>query len=113
MIKKQYRLRASRHVDRAIRKGIAFNGQVFRVKAFAKRSKNEPSRISVILSAKRFKTAVSRNLIRRRVKAAFYNHLKAVPGFDLAIFPVAGENIEFSKIEEEAGKCFEFLQSRR
>jgi len=113
MIKKQYRLRASRHVDRAIRKGITFNGSIFRVKAFAKRRNNEPSRISVILSAKKFKTAVLRNLIRRRFKSAFYSYLKTVPGFDLAVFPSTADRVEFSKIEEEAGKCFEFLRSRR
>lgn len=113
MIKKKYRLRASRHVDRAIRKGVTFNGSVIRVKAFAKRSNSEPSRISVILSAKKFRTAVSRNLIRRRVKAAFYNYLKTVPGFDLAVFPSTAQDMDFSKIKEEAQKCFAFLQSRR
>lgn len=113
MIKKQYRLRASRHVDRAIRKGITYQGPLFRVKAFAKKSTTEPSRISVILSAKRFKTAVLRNLTRRRFKAAFYPKLREIGGWDLAVFPNPISPVEFAKIEQEVEKCFGFLQSRR
>lgn len=112
MIKKKYRLRASRHVDRAIRKGITYQAQPFRVKAFRKRQSDEPSRISVIISAKKVKTAVERNLIRRRIKSAFYPFLRETSGFDLAVFPNPADKTEFAKIQQEVEKCFDFLRSR-
>lgn len=111
MIKKRHRLRSARHIDRAIKKGITFQGPFFRVKAFKKASGGN-SRMSVIMSAKRFKGAVLRNLIRRRLKAAFYNHLKEINGWDLAVFPNDLSQVEFAKVEKEAERCFDFLQSK-
>lgn len=113
MIKKKYRLRASRHVNRAISKGLTYQGRLFRAKAFKKNSADEYSRLAVILSAKKFKTAVLRNLIRRRVKAAFYSSLKEFGGWDIAVFPVMLNEEEFANITDEVDKCFAFLQSRR
>lgn len=113
MIKKKYRLKASRHVNRAISKGLTYQGRLFRVKAFRKKTTSENSRLAVVMSAKKFRTAVLRNLLRRRIKAAFRDGLEKYSGWDIVVFPAMIKDEEFAKITEEVEKCFALLQSRQ
>jgi len=113
MIKKTNRLRASRHIKRAINKGLNWKGSLFSLKAYKKRQGDNFSRLAVVISAKSIKGAVERNRLRRRIKAAFRGGLKDLDGWDIVVFPArrAGE-IEFKLIEEETEKCLQDLRSK-
>lgn len=115
MIKGQNRLRLSRHIKRAFEKGIAWQGAFFKVKAYRRRDLSDnPARLAVVAFKKVSSKAVNRNLIRRRLKSAFKDRLKALPGWDLVVLSKGNvQTADYAKIQEEADKCSSFLQSKQ
>ncbi|MDH4358360.1 MAG: ribonuclease P protein component [Candidatus Berkelbacteria bacterium] len=115
MIKGQNRLRLSRHIKRAFEKGIAWQGAFFKVKAYRRRDfSDNPARLAVVAFKKVSSKAVNRNLIRRRLKAAFRDHLEKLSGWDIVVLSQGNvQTADFAKIQAEAEKCSSFLQSKQ
>ena len=111
MVKKENRLRLSRHIKRAYDKGIGWRGSLIVIKAFRTGS-NNPGRIAVVISKKFARHAVVRNRLRRQIKAAFRDSLSQLPGWE--IVARAQKQIEkgdFETLEKDVSACLDFLQS--
>lgn len=100
-----------RHIKRAFDRGIAWRGAVFSVKAF-KTGKDFNARLAVVISKKTTAKATTRNLIRRRVKAAFSSRLEDLRGWDVVVTPRPGaEEKKFEDILGDVSACADTLRS--
>ena len=116
MIKAANRLRATRHIQKALQKGINWLGIFFKVKANHRfgASANQPTRLAVIVTKKLALKSVPRNRLRRRLKAAFRDPISQINGWDVVIFPAPQAiDAKFEDLEREVRKCLDFLRSRR
>jgi len=111
MVKKENRLRLSRHIKRAYDKGISWRGSLIAIKAF-KTSNNQPGKIAVVVSKKFAAHAVVRNLLRRQIKAAFRDQLAGIPGWEVVARPnkIIAKG-EFESLKKDVSACVDFLQS--
>jgi ribonuclease P protein component len=115
MIKRENRLRLSRHIKRAFDKGLSWQGGFFRLRAFKNRTEhNNPSRLAVIVSKKFSLLATERNLFRRRVRSAFKDELNNLSGWDIVVLAKnKGKNLTFEDLEKEVKTCADLLQSKQ
>lgn len=82
MLSKERRLRHERDFARLSVKGRPFYGPFCVLRVW--KSGSVPSKIGFVASGKLFKTAVERNLVRRRVREIVRTHIESVPeGFDM------------------------------
>ena len=114
-MKKENRLRLSRHIKRAYNKGIGWQGDFFRVKAFKNSSaKKNPGRLAVIVSKKFSNLATKRNLFRRRLRSAFHPLLAGLTNWDTVVLAKPqGKDAKFADLEEEVKRCVNELQLER
>jgi ribonuclease P protein component len=83
MLPKQHRLRHERDFAKLSIKGRPLYGPFCILRAW--KSGSIPSKIGFVASGKMFKKAVTRNLIRRRMREAFRPFLPSIPnGYDLS-----------------------------
>ncbi len=95
-------------------KGRSASGGFFKIRLFKKfaRGSNDPSKIAVIISKKFSKSAVERNLAKRRILAASARHLKNSRGFDIVVLPNKRVLTEqYSLVEADFEKCLKYLLS--
>ncbi|MCX6739825.1 MAG: ribonuclease P protein component [Candidatus Parcubacteria bacterium] len=85
MLKKQYRLNKEKDISAVNRQGSVFYSPLFLLKC--KENNQDHSRFSVVVSNKVSKSAVRRNILKRRIREVvrlIWPQLK--PGFDFLIF---------------------------
>ncbi len=88
MLPQRNRLRADRDFKKVFSEGKTSEGSLIKIRFFKNLKKY--SRFGFIVSNSFESKAVSRNLIKRRVRAAVYFLLKNIkPGFDIIIWPKA------------------------
>ena len=99
MFKRSHRLKLKKDIDNVFKKGKSSFTANLGVKAVVN-SLNE-SRFTVIIGKKTHKSAVKRNLFKRRVRAVLKN-LKIKPKFDIIIlFQKNIKDIEFIEVEKQ------------
>jgi len=112
MIAKPNRFGVSRHVKRALNKGLNWRGSYFNLKTFRRRD-GERGRLAVVVSRKTLAQAVKRNLLRRRVQGAFREHLPRLNGYDIVVLPTrAALTAKFTELSAEVTRWVEKLLSR-
>jgi ribonuclease P protein component len=107
MLPKQHRLRHERDFAKLSVKGRPLYGPFCTMRAW--KSGSVPSKIGFVASGKMFKKAVTRNLIRRRMREAFRPFLTSVPdGYDL-IFVGRPEVVksDFAELRASIGHLIE------
>ncbi len=84
MLKKDYRLRKSEDIERAVKRGYSVFGENLGVKFCANRL--PLSRFAVVVGVKVHKRAVKRNAVKRRLREIIRLNLKMIkPGFDVVV----------------------------
>jgi len=112
MITKSNRFGASRHVKRALNKGLNWRGSYFNLKSFRRRDEGG-ARLAVVVSRKTLAQAVKRNLLRRRVQGAFREHLPKLNGYDIVVLPNRSAlPAKFTELSAEVTRWVEKLSSR-
>ncbi|MFA5360728.1 MAG: ribonuclease P protein component [Candidatus Paceibacterota bacterium] len=85
MLAKKYRITPSFVFKKTLEKGKRRENQYFKI--FFCKNNMDISRFAVIISSKIWKSAVKRNLIKRRIKHIFRELILFLPsGFDILLF---------------------------
>ena len=103
----------SRHIKRAFDKGLGWQGDFFRIKAYKRVSSgtDDRARLAVVASKKFSNLATSRNFCRRQLKDAFRKDMGDLSGWDIVILPKPKIiDCQFEKIQKEVGECSNFLR---
>ncbi len=97
MLPKQYRL-PGYLIPRTLNSKLTYHSPLFTLK-LVNLNNNQLSRLGFIVSTKISKKAVERNKIKRQLRAASYQHLKAIaPGYNLLI--IAKHSLKSSSFEQ-------------
>ena len=107
-VRKRTRLTDSPEFERAYRRGKAFRGRLFSVHEFPNELGNSRLGLSV---SKKVGNAVTRNVVRRRLREAFHATLPQVSGasdFVISARPPAAD-ASFLELGEELVKAFRKL----
>jgi len=70
--KKEEKLCSKKLIDEIFTKGYSFTCYPFKINYFSRELQNKlPAKVLIIVSKKRFKNAVTRNLIKRKIRESF------------------------------------------
>jgi ribonuclease P protein component len=118
---KEERLCSKKKIDRLFAEGNSFLIYPFRVThLFAIENQEEyPIQVLISVSKKKIKKAISRNLIKRRIREGYRKNKSGFSSFlqnknlncDMAIVYVASEIIEYSEIEQKIILILQRLQT--
>jgi len=100
MLKKENRITKDKEFDQIFKTGQSFYTRVLGFKVI--KTDTEISRFGILLGTKVSKKAVTRNLLKRRIREIIQSNLNNLkPGFDLVIMVLpASLNLEFKDMEE-------------
>jgi len=108
---KSERLHSKKLIEELFNKGSYFYLYPFRVTYFFQKESAEPNQLMVSVSKRKFKSAVSRNRIKRLMKEAYRlnKHLLAPQGCLVAIVYTSDEIPEFPFIQKRIQKAMRKL----
>lgn len=109
MLPKKHRLRHEKDFARLSVKGRPLYGPFCILRAW--KSGSVPSKIGFVASGKRFKTAVQRNRLRRRIREAVRTQISLVPdGYDMTfVAQPEAEKADFKELQASIAHLLEKL----
>lgn len=113
---KTERLHAEKSIKELFHEGSSFFLFPFKVQFFVKKDLPKgTTKVLFSVSKRKFKKAVDRNFVKRRIKEAYRlnKHLITIPNIELNIgfIYVAGNLMEFSEIQPKIILCLKKLQA--
>ena len=102
MLEKKYRLTKKEDFDDVFQKGAWVRGRLISLR-IKKTTNAVPPRIGFVVGQKIAKKAVTRNRLKRQLRASFSRHIKKItPGLDIVVVPAPDSTQKkFTDIHEE------------
>jgi len=101
MLGKKYRLTKKEDFDDVFKRGTRVRGKLISLRV--KKTTNAFPRVGFVVGIRTEKKAVTRNRIRRQLRASFEKHIKGIrPGRDIVVVPTPGiKKQKFTDIHDE------------
>lgn len=96
-LKKQERLCSETAIETLFKRGRKLNAYPF-VSIICKREDDGDARILISVAKKRFRTAVLRNLLKRRIRVAYRTSEKFPKGYDVALIYIGNGDESIGRI---------------